>query len=564
MDLPFFNTIRNVRRTGEIIAVLVRYGFGDFVQETRLDRLAQKGRSMVGMAQADEEIVRLPRRVRIRKAIEELGATFIKVGQILSTRPDLVPPEWAEEFRHLQDRCPEAPFPEIEKRLKAEFHGDYHHIFARVEEKPIAAGSVAQAHDAELADGERVVVKVLRPHVREQVRADMHVLGMFAKFLEDYFENLGYSPTEVVDEFSRELRRELDFEREGRSTDRLRSLFDDDPNIRFPKVYWGATTTGVLTLERMEGRLLAHIEPEELGQQRWKELVGFGATAVFRQCFEFGFFHADPHPGNIILTPEQQLCFIDCGMTGQLDKSTSDQLARLVYGVVTRDTEQVIDAFTSIADVDPEVAVSRAFAIDVAEFLSHFDDVTLGQIHAGRILDDFFTKLKRHKIRCPADIVFLIKAITTIEGVARQFAPDFEIVAYARPHMTRLIRERYSLRAMRKRARRAFVGYVDVIERTPREIKQLVAMAHKKRITVNLEHTGLDRLTDMIGFASWKVANALIVSSLIVGSAILTLAASMGRGAPWLMTLAIIGLAVGATMTFREFVASWWRSWRRK
>lgn len=517
--------IRHVRRYGEIAAVLAKYGFGDIVQEIGLDRLIERGLSRVGQSARAPEFEQLKREERVRRALEDLGPTFVKMGQVLSTRADLIPPEWAEEFRKLQNDVPRVPFEEIRARLEDEFSDDlYDTLFKKIDPTPLAAGSMAQVHRAEMRDGRHVVLKILRPGIEEVITSDMEVLKTLAGWAESRFKAMGYSPVEVVKEFTKELKRELDMTLEGASTERFRAQFEDDDGITFPAVHWDATTKGVLTLDEVHGVSLSGIDPASLSDHDRRAIVENGARAVLRQCLEFGFFHADPHPGNIFALAGGQVCFIDCGMTGHIDEKTQQQLADLVAGVVTTDADRVIAVVGVLCDADPSKLEERSFRSDVREFISNFKDTPLERLNMGRLLQEFFDKLRVHHIRCPADLVLLIKALATIEAVGAALDPKFDMVGYARPYVERLVSRKYGLGAVRKRLEAGLLRYAELAEDLPGDVRFLITQVKRNRLAINLEHKGLSRLTQTIEHASRNISFALIIAAMLVGSAILVLA----------------------------------------
>ncbi len=530
--------IRHVHRYVELLEVLARYGFADLVTELKLDGLIERGRSML-TRKARVNVERLTRAERVRKAMEELGPTYVKMGQVLSTRPDLIPQDWADEFAKLQDSVPGVSFDVIRAQLEAEFPGAVDKVFKSIKEDPLAAASMAQVHRATLHDGTKVVVKVLRPGVRETTDADMDVLRAVAQFTEKHFSNLGYSPTEIVEEFAKELVKEMDLTHEGQVTERLRGYFADDEGVVFPQVYWEATTRNVLALDEIRGVLISRLKDGDISADDRRRVVENGARAVLRQCLEIGFFHADPHPGNLFALPGGAIAFIDCGMTGEIDARTTQQLADLVSGVVTGDLERVIGVVAALADVAPEKLEERAFRADVQSLVSRFYNMPLDKLNLGGLLQEFFGKLRAHQIRCPADLMFLIKALTTIEAVARQLDPTFEMVAFARPYIEKLVQRRYSVGAVRKRLQKSMLGYTELLEDLPGEIRPLLSNLRRNKITFNLEHRGLNRLTHAVEHASRNISFALIIAAMLVGSSILVHAAK----SPGLGGLTAIGIA---------------------
>ncbi|MEM1210428.1 MAG: AarF/UbiB family protein, partial [Planctomycetota bacterium] len=343
-------TFRNAARAQHIISVAVRFGFGDVLNKTGINRLFGEGLKLVGARSADAETQALPQSVRVRKALESLGPTFIKIGQVLSTRPDLIPEDWAREFTKLQDDVPPADPKEVEAAINKEFPQGLEQAFATFDHEPLAAGSIAQVHPATLHDGSEVVVKVLRPGIRQTVEADMQILEGLAEFVEEHFTDLGYSPTEVVAAFSNELKREIDLSHEARAAERLRRAFADNPHVDFPKVFHHLSSESVVTMRRVKGTPLSRLKPGDRPLEEIEAIVRHGTDAVFRQTLEIGFFHADPHPGNLFASDDGQatVTFIDCGMTGHVEPATQEALAELVQGVIEGDIDRVIDVVTAL------------------------------------------------------------------------------------------------------------------------------------------------------------------------------------------------------------------------
>lgn len=548
-------TIRDIQRAREIVTVLIQYGFTDVVQILGIDSIVHAGRRRLRLIRPDQEIERLPRAVRMRKALEELGPTFIKMAQVLSTRPDLIPVDWAREFSKLQDDVSRVSHDRIKAVIEGELGDRIESLFESIDFEPLAAASIAQVHRAVLKDGTAVVLKVQRPGVRKTLRADMELLTVIAGLIESRFANTGYSPVAVVEQFSRELRREIDFTIEGRSTDRMRRSFKDDPEVHFPCVFWEATTPSVLCLEYIEGTPLSKRKSDEFTAEELERIVSNGARGVFQQCLEIGFFHADPHPGNIIVMRDAEgnagpICFIDCGMAGNIDPQTAQILADITLGTVAGELDHVIDAVIVLADADPAIAYDRSFRSDVWEFISHFQNADFTDLKMGSLLQEFFDKIREHHLRCPADIVFLIKAITTIEGIGEELCPEYDIVEHVRPSVEQLVRRRYGIRALRTRLRDSFVNYAELAESVPKEIRYLATTIRKQRLTMNLEHRGLDRLTQTLEHASRNIARALLIASLIGASAVLILADRVSPSGHALLTIAAIVGFVGAGILF--------------
>jgi len=555
-------TIRSTKRLAEIIRVLSRFGFQQVVMDTGLHRVLDSVKedwtSDIAPSTANQ-----PRAVRFRMVLEALGPTFIKIGQILSTRPDLIPAEWAEELKKLQDRCSNVPFSAIYEVLEKEFPTSLDTLFSSIEETPLAAASLAQVHRARLVDGSEVVIKVLRPGSRKMVEEDMTLLESIAQLVEQYFSDLGYSPTSVAKEFSRELLKELNMVNEGQATDRLRRYFEHDTTVYFPRVYWQATTRNILTLEEIKGRLLSTLHPDDLSREERRAIVARGTDAVFAQCLQYGFFHADPHPGNIILQENSSICFIDCGLTGQLDRQTTEHLIDLVAGVIQGNIDKLCRVVIELTDVDPVVTDRRDFRTDVKHLSSHFKSADLAHLDIATLLSEFFSMLQRYKIRCPGDLILLTKALTTIEGVAEQFDPTFDVLSHVEPRIQKIVMSRYGFFAMKDRMQKTLTSYLELFEEMPGDLQRFLGQFRHSRFTLNLEMKRIEHLAEKIDLSSRIMGMAMIIAALIVGSSILILADRMSDKPGFLGTLGIIGLIL-AGINSAGFIASFLLPRKRK
>ncbi|MDA1222977.1 MAG: AarF/UbiB family protein [Planctomycetota bacterium] len=531
-------TLRTTKRARDILAVLVRYGFADLAEDLGMRRAWSFVRRLLHRPPMPDPA---PEEVRIRRMLEELGPTFVKLGQVLSTRPDLVSETWCEEFRKLQSEAPSVPFEAMEVELRRELGERLDTLLASVDPEPIAAASIAQVHRAVRADGQRIVLKVLRPGVRGTIEADVRLMRRLAVLAERRLSSIGFSPVEVVDQFARHIAAETDLMLEGRNAERLSRAFGDDPRIGFPAVHWDLTTQSVLAMEEIEGALLARHRPADFPIEVRNETVARCADAVFRQCFELGFFHADPHPGNIVLRTDGSICFLDCGMVGHVSPDTAEQLADLIRGTLHKDLDLVVRTAVGLADAAPEFQHDRQLRAWVWEFFGEFEGKSLAELRVGELLQDFFALVRRSGLRVAADLVYLIKAIATVEGVALELAPDFDLVAHVQPRVEGLIRRRYGVRAVRRRIEDGLLGYAEILETLPTQLRELFDRASRRHLTLNVDHRGLEDLTRQVSSASVNISYALLVGALIVGSSVLLLADAIGGRTSWITTLGITG-----------------------
>ena len=540
------------KRGGELAILLTRFGFGELVVKSGLARLLPKGLS------PDPAHHHKPAPVRLRLLVEELGPTFIKAGQVLSTRPDLVPPDFIRELKKLQANVPPAPWqpenpddkPDPRKHVHALLQqqlGDRLETdFREIDPAPLAAASMAQVHAARLSDGTAVVLKILRPNIDAILAADLQLMHWLVNIAGGQLRHLGFDAAAVIGEFDRQLARETDLRIEMDSTRRLAEDFADQPAIHFPSVHPALTTRRVLTLQRIEGQtLLADLDPATLSREQRHALVAHAADAVFRQCLAHGFFHADPHPGNLFVDPHTaSITFIDCGMTGSIDPASAEQLAQITHGAIEGELERVVRTAVRLADADPAVTDDRAFRGDVWQFIDHFRGGDLESLRMGKLLNEFFEVLRKHHLRCPADIVYLIKALTTIEGVAQDLAPDFDLVGHVRPYVSRLVRRRFGLAALRRRLRHNAAAYADLLDTLPHQFTDLLRMVRQNRTTLQLEHHNLNGLLDELDRASKSIAWALVIAAIIMGAAIIVLADRLNGDASYLSVFALLGFCI--------------------
>ena len=510
--------LRGTRRAAVIVYAVARHGFADVLERSGLAQLVEGGLGRFGVEREHE---RVSTAVRIRRLLEDLGPTFVKLGQILATRPDLIPQDVAAELSKLQSDAPRVPFEQLRERLEEAFPEGWERVFRSIEEAPLAAASIAQVHRAVLVDGTPVVVKMLRPGVEELVRDDLAVLRDLARLVAAGGGELGFDPVHVAEEVGRQVNRELDLELEARSTDRLRRDFADEPGVTFPRVYWQGVSRTVLTMEEARGVQLSRIDLTELSLEERRTACRNGTRAVFRMCLENGFFHADPHPGNLFLQPGGVVCFIDCGMTGHIDARTRLLLGKLVRSVLEGDLDSTVRVAVDLAAADPVIEFDRAFRADVWEMVTRFERSSLEQLDIGSLLDHFFDVLRRRRIRCPADLVYLIKALSTIESVAEQVDPTFDVVGEARELLTHLFAEQYGLAALSRRFARSLMGYAELAEELPEELRKLLVHFRRREFALRVQHDGLAELREAVLRSGRFLSMALILAATLVASSVL-------------------------------------------
>ena len=425
--------IRSIRRYRTVLGILIKYGFGQVVEQLNINYYLELGRRIVTLGTAPKEIERLTQPVRLRLAMEELGPTFIKFGQILSTRPDLIPREYADEFRKLQDKVPSIGLEEVQNQIRKELGHPEEELFAEFAPVPIAAASIAQVHRARLHSGEEVVVKIRRPGIERVVETDLDILMGLAYLIERHIPSGDiYDPVGIVKEFRRTIKREMDFSREGHTIDRFASNFAEDPVFHVPRVFWDVTGETVLTMEFVEGIKVSDFDVLREKGYDLKAIARNGADAFLKQVLVHGLFHGDPHPGNIFILEGNTICMLDYGMVGRLSDNLKFQLVDLLVAILQQDVEGLIDQLLYSGELTDEVN-TRALRRDLAEFIDDYFEIPLQEMNAGRLLGEFVEILTHYRIRFPSDLMLLAKALVTMEGLGRQLDPDFNMIGHLKP-----------------------------------------------------------------------------------------------------------------------------------
>ncbi|MEY3747992.1 MAG: hypothetical protein RL194_1451 [Pseudomonadota bacterium] len=531
------SVFRDFGRLRAIAGTLMRYGWGDVAR-----KLGK--RSLIGRAgnwlnsDVSEDILKLPPEVRVRLAIQELGPTFVKLGQVLATRPDIFPPNWIAEFSKLQDQVPAVPFeallPELEHALgKSPFE-----VFKDLAVEPIAGASIAQVHLAKLQDGTPVVLKVRRPNVRASIEADLRLLTHLGRLIESEFEEVKrFRPSEIISQFSKSLERELDLALEGRNTERFSRNFADDEYVEFAKIYWDYTSEGLLVMSYIEGIPGNDLQSAAQSGLDLKLLGERGANAVLKMVLIDGFFHADPHPGNVFYLPDNRLAIIDCGMVGRISLDRRDEIADLLAALVSRDIDTLRDiliVWAEGADID-----DAKLGADIEEFISNYDNAPLKHVRFSSLLNDLTTIMRENHLSVPPDLTMLFKALITLEGLGRQLDPDFQIVHHLTPFVKKVIVDRYMPANLLKRGRRGLGHLVDAVTGLPGDVSQVLREAARGRLKLNLDLKRLDHFGHQLDHSTNRLTMAMITAALIVGSSIVMTV----EGGPTILGLPAFGFA---------------------
>ena len=554
---------RDLSRVHEIASVLIHYGFSDLVRRVGLGKILERAGRVLHWRTPDE-FAHLEPPERVRRALEELGPTFIKLGQVLATRVDLFPPEWIAEFGKLQDAAPAAPFDHIRAQLTEDLGQAPEAVFAELEVEPLAAASLAQVHRARLADGRTVVLKVRRPGIRPRVEADLHLLARLAELLEAEASELRrYRPREVVREFTLSLRRELDFAAECRNAERIAANFADHPEVVIPAIHWnwcGERLNVQDYVEGIAGRNLAAVDAAGLDR---KLLARRGAAAVLKMMLEDGLFHADPHPGNVFYLAGNRIAFIDFGMVGRLSEERRHEVAVMLFGLVSGDSEAVADVLLEwrSGDEGDSAADPERLRRDIDAFVDQYKGVPLKRLDLGAMLSDLMALLREHGLALPPELSLLLKAFITLEGMGRQLDPDFDIAAEARPLLQQVLLAHRSPAAAARRGWRSLGDALELLAGLPQDLGSLLRAGRRGRLRLQIDVVSLAQAVDQLDRAISRMTIGIVTAALIIGTAIL-MTVVHDPALAGLRTFGLLGF-LGTVLGGLWVLLSIWRSGRR-
>ncbi|WP_293937363.1 AarF/ABC1/UbiB kinase family protein [Iodobacter sp.] len=530
-----FTVMRDLPRVREIVAVLVRHGLGNLVQRLGLARGIERASDLLHLpGNYEAELLDSP--VRVRRALEELGPAFVKLGQVLATRVDMFPPEWITEFERLQSNVPPVPFDLILPELTALLGTDPASIFLDLDSEPVGAASIAQVHRAKLLDGTEVVLKIRRPGVIPKIEADLRILRHIASLMEfEFAESRRYQPVKIAEEFAKSLRRELNLSAEARNSERFVQNFIGHKDIVIPKTYWEWTSES-LNVQSYIGGVAGNdlLGVDAAGLDRCV-LASRGADAVLKMVLIDGYFHADPHPGNVKYLPGNQIAFLDFGMVGRLPHPRRDQIVDLLAALAQRDEHGILNVlleWTGDTVVDEEKLTA-----DIAGFMFDYENLALKDIRFGNLLNDVVQMMREHQITLPSDLTLLFKALITLEGLGRQLDPDFQMVGHLTPFVKEVILERFHPKAMLKKGKEGLYEAVQLLGGLPRDIGKLIKQARRGNMRIDLDLKRLDHFGLQITRSANRLTMGIVTGSLIIGSSIVMTV----KAGPMLFGLPLLG-----------------------
>ena len=504
---------KNLGRYREITGVLVRYGFGWLLGDVRPRGLFTPPQPHGGSA----DVARDRQAARLRRAFEELGATFIKLGQVLSTRSDLLPPAYIAELAKLQDGAPALPYGQVAAVFAAELGAPPEQVFAAFDPTPLAAASIGQVHAARLQSGEEVVVKIQRPGVAAAIERDLDILLDLAGLIARH-TSLGrdYDALSLAQEFAFSLRCELSYVREGTNADRFRQAFASDPDLHIPRVYWDYTTERVLVLERLTGVKVNDVPALEAAGIDRRRIAASSVRLMLEEMFVHGFFHADPHPGNLYVLADGRIGMMDFGQVGRLDETLQEGLTRLFLALSKGDSERMLDELTAIGVAHGQIN-RLLLKRDLDHLITCYADRSVEDMASARMVAEVTDLARRHRLRLPSDLILMAKVVVISEGLGLQMDPQFQFVPFARPYLERFWLRR---RAPDRFGEKFVEGMAEMAEfgmELPRRLTRLAAQLERGELGAQVEVRGLDHsLAEVQGMVN-RLAMSILVGALIVG-----------------------------------------------
>lgn len=550
-----YRTRRQLQRFREIIGVFLKYGFRDFVTRKHI-REMRPGDKQKAVRRSTVNIQEYSYWERIRMALEELGPTFIKLGQIMSNRPDLLPVELLKELEKLQTRVPPFPFEDVKTILHEELDKPMRSIFRNFDEVPVASASIAQAHKARLSTGEEVIVKVQRPAIEEMINTDIEILTRLAGIFERLILKSEVLDTvSILEEFGKSLNREIDFLNEAMHIEKFAANFKGNKDIVVPGIFRQYTSKRVLTMEYIDGIHVLEMEKLESSGIDTKKVAETGTRLVLEQIFEHGFFHADPHPGNVMVLRDGKICFLDFGMMGMILPKHRNYLSNIMLGIVNQDAEGITKALIDFSRSD-SVQNREGLEYEIFVLSESYSHLPLKDINMGDLLPKMLSVILDYDLRLPANIFMLTKALITIEGVGRKLDPDYDIVSHMEPFAKQLIKRRFKPERLKKDALSAAVQMRDLLKDLPEDTRQIIDVVKSGKTKIDFEQGGLHNFFRRLGNITNRITLSIVFASLIIGSALMLNSGvpPLWRGVPVLGLLGLGGAVLSGVLLFLTIV----------
>ncbi|MBI2134687.1 AarF/ABC1/UbiB kinase family protein [Candidatus Woesearchaeota archaeon] len=531
MVFKILKEVKDINRLREILTVLFEEGFDFALEKTKLKhKVPLTKRVRERLKQKEKHSMEK----RLRLTLERLGPTFIKFGQVLSVRPDLVPKSYIKELENLQDKVPAFSYSIVEGQIKNELGKKIEDIFSSFEKKPIASASISQVHKAVLKDGSKVAVKIQRPDVRNIMETDIDIMFYVARLLEKHFSGARkYNPAGIIEEFSKWTEKELDFKREAFNAKRFAKNFEDSKTVKIPKIYDSLTTEKILVMEFIDGIELHNIKEAKRRKIDLKPIINNGFEAILTQVFIHGFFHADPHPGNIIITKDKKIAFVDFGIVGHFDEKLKNKSIDLFYGIIENDAEKAVDTLIELGNADIENR--QELLDDVGQVLDSLQGTDISKAKVSRALEEVMDLALSYGLKMPAPFVLFGKTVITLEGVALEYDPEFRLVQSSRPFIEKIMAQRYNPVYLANSFMKSMLKFRKFAEEFPGDATKALKRIEKGTIKVDIEDTDIKKLSLEIDRSGNRVAYSMLIAALLIVGAL-----TINYGDPLILNLPAI------------------------
>ncbi len=509
---------RHVVRYRQILGIIFRYGFGNIIDALNIEQYIEIGLKLISKT-SNEKIEKLSGNERIRMIFEELGPTFIKLGQIVSSRPDLVPADLVNELTKLQDKVPPFKFDKVEAIIVSEFGKPCKEVFLKIEKTPLASASIGQVHKARLKGGKKVAVKIQRPGIKKIVEVDLEIMHHLASLMEKHIKEIAlHRPVKIVEEFAKTLGKELDYSIEASSMQRISDQFKDDDTVHIPRVYTDQSTDKVLTMEYIDGVKISEIDSIDSAGFDKKLVVKRGADFIMKQVFENGFFHADPHPGNIFVTQGNVISPVDFGMTGFVTRDARELFVDLIHSISSNNTRLLTRLLSEMTEYDNRPDFD-SLQRDIADFIAMHTSKPLKEVKTNVMINQGLKICAEYGIMVPPDFFLMIKAFIAVEGIAKNLDPDFDMISHTVPYVKAIKLKKYSPFRIAESVGEIVSDSLKLIQFFPGDMLELIRIAKQGKMNLNLKITGLDKILETHDQTSNRIVFAIIIASLIMGSA---------------------------------------------
>ncbi len=546
MKFSFKRTYKNLMRVKEILQVLSKHGFGHIISQLNLPHYIPSLRHFKPSNALPLYIPEDTMALRARLAFQELGPTFVKLGQIFSGRPDLFPDAFIQEFKKLQDDVPPFPREEAFAVVEKELGAPAHQIFPYFNENVLASGSIAQVHEARLPDGQEVIVKIKRPGINKIIATDVAILRFLADLIEKYVEELEFmQPGVIVDEFSKGIRKELDFILEASYCEKFSALLKDNPKVNSPDIFWQYSTSNLLTLQKLKGHNigdLANIQKKGIDPKG----LARDLTSIFmKQYFVWGLFHADPHPGNILVSDDGVINLIDFGSVGHLSNELKSQLSTTVLALMDTDLDLLIEVYGDIGVFTGSVN-TRELKADILEVLDKYFYTPFEHLNFKNVFEDIVQISWSHKVILPREFIVFAKSLVTVTGLAQELDPEFNLGKAAAPHITSILQEKFSPKRMLSLSWVTLWSLTSLLQRLPSEAKEFLRRFKEGNLKVTIKHEVSAKYFSQVEKMSNRLVVSIIMGSIIIGASLL----SMAQVGPTFHGLSILGIVGYVMATF--------------